>query len=382
MNNIYIEEKLQKLEKEHLIREERIFESPQLAKSMIDSREYLLFSSSNYLSLGENREILEKVKEKMDGIGLGSGGSRLTTGSHKVHKDLERNLAEFIGYENSLVYSSGFMANLGFLTAVCDDETIVFSDEKNHASIIDGIKLSKSKVEVYKHLDFKDLEEKLKKYPNRNKILVSDGVFSMDGDILPLDEFCRLGEKYKALTYVDDAHGFGILGENGRGITEIYKTYPDVMLVTFSKALGASGAALMTSNLMRKYLYNTSREFIFSTSISPVDTLITLESLNYIKSNKKNINKLKDNVSYLKKKLEENNFDIGGNSHIIPIKVGNEKRAQEIFKKLIDSGIFLSIIRFPAVPKNQAILRVTPMSNHTKEDLDFLMEKLNEFVKS
>lgn len=381
MNNIYIEEKLQKLEKEHLIREERIFESPQLAKSMIDSREYLLFSSSNYLSLGENKEILEKVKEKMDGIGLGSGGSRLTTGSHKVHKDLERNLAEFIGYENSLVYSSGFMANLGFLTAVCDDETIVFSDEKNHASIIDGIKLSKSKVEVYKHLDFKDLEEKLKKYPNRNKILVSDGVFSMDGDILPLDEFCRLGEKYKALTYVDDAHGFGILGENGRGITEIYKTYPDVMLVTFSKALGASGAALMTSNLMRKYLYNTSREFIFSTSISPVDTLITLESLNYIKSNKKNINKLKDNVSYLKKKLEENNFDIGGNSHIIPIKVGNEKRAQEIFKKLIDSGIFLSIIRFPAVPKNQAVLRVTPMSNHTKEDLDFLMEKLNEFVK-
>lgn len=381
MNNIYIEEKLQKLEKEHLIREERIFESPQLAKSMIDSREYLLFSSSNYLSLGENKEILEKVKEKMDGIGLGSGGSRLTTGSHKVHKDLERNLAEFIGYENSLVYSSGFMANLGFLTAVCDDETIVFSDEKNHASIIDGIKLSKSKVEVYKHLDFKDLEEKLKKYPNRNKVLVSDGVFSMDGDILPLDEFCRLGEKYKALTYVDDAHGFGILGENGRGITEIYKTYPDVMLVTFSKALGASGAALLTSNLMRKYLFNTSREFIFSTSISPVDTLIILESLNYIQSNKKNINKLKDNVSYLKKKLEENNFDIGGNSHIIPIKVGNEKRAQEIFKKLIDSGIFLSIIRFPAVPKNQAILRVTPMSNHTKEDLDFLMEKLNEFVK-
>lgn len=381
MNNIYIEEKLQKLEKEHLIREERIFESPQLPKSMIDSREYLLFSSSNYLSLGENKEILEKVKEKMDGIGLGSGGSRLTTGSHKVHKDLERNLAEFIGYENSLIYSSGFMANLGFLTAVCDDETIVFSDEKNHASIIDGIKLSKYKVEVYKHLDFKDLEEKLKKYPNRNKILVSDGVFSMDGDILPLDEFCRLGKKYQALTYVDDAHGFGVLGENGRGITEIYKTYPDVILVTFSKALGASGAALLTSNLMRKYLFNTSREFIFSTSISPVDTLIILESLNYIKSNKKNINKLKDNVLYLKKKLKENNFEIGGNSHIIPIKVGNEKRAQEIFKKLMDCGIFLSIIRFPAVPKNQAILRVTPMADHTKEDLDYLLEKLKEFVK-
>ena len=381
MNNNYIEEELQKLEENHLIRDERIFESPQLPKSIIDSKEYLLFSSSNYLTLGENKEILESVKDKIESMGLGSGGSRLTTGSHKVHKDLERSLAEFIGYENSLVYSSGFMANLGFLTAVCNDETIVFSDEKNHASIIDGIRLSKSKVEVYKHLDFKDLEEKLKKYPNRNKVLVSDGVFSMDGDILPLDEFCRLGEKYNALTYVDDAHGFGILGENGKGITEIYKTYPDVMLVTFSKALGASGAALLTSNLMRKYLYNTSREFIFSTSISPVDTLIILESLNYIKSNKKNINKLKDNVSYLKKKLEENNFDIGGNSHIIPIKVGNEKRAQEIFKKLMDSGIFLSIIRFPAVPKNEAILRVTPMANHSKEDLDFLLKKLKEFVK-
>lgn len=381
MNNNYIEEELQKLEENHLIRDERIFESPQLPKSIIDSKEYLLFSSSNYLSLGENKEILERVKDKIESMGLGSGGSRLTTGSHKVHKDLERKLAEFIGYENSLVYSSGFMANLGFLTAVCNDETIVFSDEKNHASIIDGIRLSKSKVEVYKHLEFKDLEEKLKKYPNKNKVLVSDGVFSMDGDILPLDEFCRLGEKYNALTYVDDAHGFGVLGENGKGITEIYKTYPDAMLVTFSKALGASGAALLTSNLMRKYLYNTSREFIFSTSISPIDTLIILESLNYIKSNKKNINKLKDNVLYLKKKLKENNFEIGGNSHIIPIKVGNEKRAQEIFKKLMDSGIFLSIIRFPAVPKNQAILRVTPMADHTKEDLDFLLEKLNEFVK-
>ena len=381
MNNNYIEEELQKLEENHLIRDERIFESPQLPKSIIDSKEYLLFSSSNYLSLGENKEILESVKDKIESMGLGSGGSRLTTGSHKVHKDLERSLAEFIGYENSLVYSSGFMANLGFLTAVCNDETIVFSDEKNHASIIDGIRLSKSKVEVYKHLDFRDLEEKLKKYHNKNKVLVSDGVFSMDGDILPLDEFCRLGEKYNALTYVDDAHGFGVLGENGKGITEIYNTYPDIMLVTFSKALGASGAALLTSNLMRNYLYNTSREFIFSTSISPIDTLIISESLNYIKSNKKNINKLKDNVSYLKKKLEENNFDIGGNSHIIPIKVGNEKRAQEIFKKLMDSGIFLSIIRFPAVPKNQAILRVTPMASHSKEDLDFLLKKLKEFVK-
>lgn len=381
MNNNYIEEELQKLEENHLIRDERIFESPQLPKSIIDSKEYLLFSSSNYLSLGENKEILERVKDKIESMGLGSGGSRLTTGSHKVHKDLERSLAEFIGYENSLVYSSGFMANLGFLTAVCDDETIVFSDEKNHASIIDGIRLSKSKVEVYKHLDFNDLEDRLRKYHDKNKVLVSDGVFSMDGDILPLDDFCRLGKKYQALTYVDDAHGFGVLGENGKGITEIYKTYPDVMLVTFSKALGASGAALLTSNLMRKYLYNTSREFIFSTSISPIDTLIILESLNYIQSNKKNINKLKDNVLYLKKKLKENNFEIGGNSHIIPIKVGNEKRAQEIFKKLMDSGIFLSIIRFPAVPKNQAILRVTPMADHTKEDLDFLVKKLIEFVK-
>lgn len=381
MNNNYIEEELQKLEENHLIRDERIFESPQLPKSIIDSKEYLLFSSSNYLSLGENKEILERVKDKIESMGLGSGGSRLTTGSHKVHKDLERSLAEFIGYENSLVYSSGFMANLGFLTAVCNDETIVFSDEKNHASIIDGIRLSKSKVEVYKHLDFNDLEDRLRKYHDKNKVLVSDGVFSMDGDILPLDDFCRLGKKYQALTYVDDAHGFGVLGENGKGITEIYKTYPDVMLVTFSKALGASGAALLTSNLMRNYLYNTSREFIFSTSISPVDTLIVLESLNYIQSNKKNINKLKDNVLYLKKKLKENNFEIGGNSHIIPIKVGNEKRAQEIFKKLMDSGIFLSIIRFPAVPKNQAILRFTPMADHTKEDLDFLVKKLIEFTK-
>lgn len=381
MNNNYIEEELQKLEENHLIRDERIFESPQLPKSIIDSKEYLLFSSSNYLSLGENKEILERVKDKIESMGLGSGGSRLTTGSHKVHKDLERKLAEFIGYENSLLYSSGFMGNLGFLTSVCDKDTLVFSDEKNHASIIDGIRLSKSKVEVYKHLDFNDLEDRLRKYPDKNKVLVSDGVFSMDGDILPLNEFCRLGEKYNALTYVDDAHGFGVLGENGKGITEIFNTYPDVMLVTFSKALGASGAALMTSNLMRRYLYNTSREFIFSTSISPVDTLIISESLNYIHSNKKNINKLKDNVSYLKKKLEENNFDIGGNSHIIPIKVGNEKRAQEIFKKLMDSGIFLSIIRFPAVPKNEAILRVTPMADHSKEDLDFLLEKLKEFVK-
>lgn len=188
----FLEEKLDLLEKQNLIRDERVFSTPQLPKSKIGSKEYLLFSSSNYLSLSENEEILDIVKSKMKNIGMGSGGSRLTTGTHKLHIELEKMLSSSIGYENSLLYSSGFMGNLGFLSAMCDKNTIVFSDEKNHASIIDGIKLSGATVQIYKHLDFLDLENKLKKHPNNRKVVVSDGVFSMDGDILPLDKFCLI----------------------------------------------------------------------------------------------------------------------------------------------------------------------------------------------
>ncbi len=378
----FLGEKLDLLEKQNLIRDERVFLTPQLPKSTIGSKEYLLFSSSNYLSLSENEEILDIVKTKMKNIGMGSGGSRLTTGTHKLHIELEKMLSNSIGYENSLLYSSGFMGNLGFLSAVCDKNTIVFSDEKNHASIIDGIKLSGATVQIYKHLDFLDLENKLKKHPNNRKVVVSDGVFSMDGDILPLDKFCLIAKKYDAISYVDDAHGFGVLGDRGLGITEMYDTLPDALLVTFSKAIGTSGAAILCSDLIRKYLYNSSREFIFSTSLSPFDILMTIESLNYILKNNNRQVKLMENINYLKDKLKDNGYDIRGNSHIIPIFIGDEEKAQKIFENLLKCGIFLSIIRFPSVPRNQSILRVTPMAEHSIKDLDFLVEKLNECVRS
>lgn len=378
----FIKDKLEHLEQKNLIRDERVFTSPQLPTSEIDFQNMLLFSSSNYLSLSENKHIINVVIEKLKNLAMGSGGSRLTTGTHKLHIELEELLSKITGYESSLLYSSGFMANLGFISALCDQETVVFSDEKNHASIIDGIKLSKAKVEVYRHLDFCDLENKLKKYPNYKKVIISDGVFSMDGDILPLDKFCKIAKKYDAITYVDDAHGFGVLGENGFGITEMCKDLPDALLVTFSKAIGTSGAAILCSKLMRRYLYNTSREFIFSTSASPVDILMTIEALKYLINNKNQNEKLKQNVTYLKKRLSENGYDIRGNSHIIPIFIGDEEKAGEIFKKLLENGIFLSIIRFPAVPKNEAILRITPMAEHSREDLDYLVEMLNKYVKN
>lgn len=215
----FIEDELLNLEKNNLIREIRTFRDTQSTFSNVNNNEILLFSSSNYLSLIEDRDIIDNAYKEACIYGTGSGGSRLTTGNSILHEKLETIIAEFIGYEESIVFSSGYNTNVGVISAIADRNTEIFSDEKNHASIIDGCRLSSAKITKYKHLNMEDLEEKLKNSENIKKIIISDGVFSMDGDILDLKKFVELADKYNALSIVDDAHGFGVIGESGKGIT-------------------------------------------------------------------------------------------------------------------------------------------------------------------
>ncbi|EGY79853.1 8-amino-7-oxononanoate synthase [Peptoniphilus indolicus ATCC 29427] len=261
----YIDSKMKFLSNQNLIRKQNIFSSTQSAISKINGKELLLFSSSNYLSIIENENIFDKGVNLAKKFGMGSGGSRLTTGSTILHMELETKLAKFCGYESALVFNSGYTANLGVISSIATEQHIIFSDEKNHASLIDGCKLSKAKIVVYEHNNLKDLENKLKLCYKFNKIIVSDSVFSMDGDIINLKGISMLGNKYNALTIIDDAHGFGVLGENGRGIIELTeeKLKPDILIATLSKAIGVEGGFVGTSKKIRDYILNHARSYIF-----------------------------------------------------------------------------------------------------------------------
>lgn len=377
----FIEDELLNLEKNNLIREIRTFRDTQSTFSNVNNNEILLFSSSNYLSLIEDRDIIDNAYKEACIYGTGSGGSRLTTGNSILHEKLETIIAEFIGYEESIVFSSGYNTNVGVISAIADRNTEIFSDEKNHASIIDGCRMSSAKITKYKHLNMEDLEEKLKNSENIKKIIISDGVFSMDGDILDLKKFVELADKYNALSIVDDAHGFGVIGESGKGITELYGVKPDILIGTLSKAVGSEGGFAATDKKIKKYLQNKSRSYIFSTSLSPFSISASYYAIKKIKENNKLVKALQRNIKYFTEELNKNKIIVNSKSAIIKIPIGNEKSALEISKKLWDRKIYIPAIRFPAVDKNKAILRITIMKNYTKKDMDYVISNLTEILK-
>lgn len=380
MNNKFdfIESELLNLERNNLIRTQNKFSTAQQVKSIINGKEMTLFSSSNYLSMAEDKEIFKEAYEMTLEFGVGSGGSRLTTGNTTIHEALEDKISEFINYESTILFSSGYSANVGVISAIASKNSIIFSDEKNHASIIDGCRLSGSKIVVYKHNDMIDLENKLKEYSEEKKIIVSDGVFSMDADILKLDEFVNLGNKYKAISVVDDAHGFGVLGENGKGIIEHFNNefYPDILIATLSKAIGSEGGFASTNSKIKKFLMHKARSYVFSTSLSPFIVAFSYCVINSLMKSNERVKKLKENIAYLVNELNKMGIEIDTKTPIIKILIGDEKKAMEISAKLNEAGIYIPAIRFPTVEKKKAILRITLMSNHSKEDIDNLIRNL------
>ena len=330
-----------------------------------------MLASNDYLGLIDHPEVKEAAKEAINIYGVGSGGSRLTTGTLPLHNQLETALASFKHTEKALIFNTGYMANAGIISALGIKDSIIFSDELNHASIIDGCRLSHAKTVVYKHNDMKDLAEKLQEHAGCQGLIVTDAVFSMGGDIAPLPDIMALAEQYHVLTMVDEAHATGVIGATGRGIVEHFglKRQPDVLMGTLSKALAAEGGYVCGSQLLIDYLRNTARSYIFSTSLSPAVLAAATKALELLENQPSMVRQLQENTRIFCKTLQKEGIEAHSDTAIVPIVLHDEELALRVAEKLNRQNIFISPIRYPTVPKGQAMLRAALMATHTPEEL-------------
>lgn len=336
----------------------------------------LNFCANNYLGLANNRNLIEVAKKSLDKYGLGTASVRFICGTFDLHKTFEEKLAEFLGFEDVITYSSCFAANGGVFSALLDENDAIISADLNHASLIDGIRLCKAARHFYKFDDMKDLEEKLKAAQNsKNRLIVTDGVFSMDGDIAKLNEICDLAEKYNAMVLVDDSHATGFIGANGRGTLELcgVEGRVDILTSTLGKALGGSGGGFIASKkeIIDK-LRNKSRPYLFSNNVLPMVAAVGIELLEMIKQSKSLIKKLAENTAYFREKMVEAGFDIRAGVHpVVPVMFGDAILASQVAKIMIEEeGIYVIAFSFPVVPKNEARIRVQISAAHEKEHLD------------
>jgi glycine C-acetyltransferase/8-amino-7-oxononanoate synthase len=343
------------------------------------------FSSNDYLSLKDNPITKQKLIHNIDKLSLGSGASVLVSGYHLIQKELEKFISEFKQTEDCIVVGSGYIANVGLIQAISDEEDIIFSDELNHASIIDGIRISKAKKVIYKHCNVEDLEEKLKKYHTKGKkIIITDGVFSMEGDIAPLDKIIEISKKYDAVVIVDDAHATGIIGEEGRGSLNYFNLMPDsniIQMGTLSKAVGSYGAFICGSRILIDYLVNTMRSVIFTTGLSPVQNFISLENFKILAKEDFRRKEVLEKSKYLASSLKNKGIDVKFfGTPIISLIVGKEENALKLRDRLLEKGFFVQAIRPPTVPEETSRLRITINYNHSYEDIERLCEALGELL--
>ncbi len=378
-----MEEELMSLKKQDLYRSMVTFDTAQTSNVEMEGEKQHLFCSNAYLDLCNDRKVKDCATAVLEEYGVGSGGSRLTTGNSRLHVALEQTIAGFKKREAALVFNTGYMANVGTISALVGKGDVIFSDALNHASIIDGCRLSGAKVLIYRHNDMEDLEEKLAAYAGQYGLIVSDGVFSMDGDIVNLPELIKLAKKYHFFTMIDEAHATGVIGHAGGGTEEYYgmEGSVDILMGTLSKAVGAEGGYVCGSRLLITYLMNKARSFIFSTSLSPVTMAAAKCGIERIMEEPQRVARLQENIGYFCGLLEERGICVNRETAIIPIIVGDEKRAMEIMKRLREKGYFISAIRYPTVERGSARLRIALMSSHTKEELLGLADALTECMK-
>ncbi len=363
----------------------RELQGPSLPISKVDGVEVIMLCSNNYLNLANHPKLREAALEAIRTHGVGSGSVRAIAGTMDLHLELERRLANFKGAEASLTYSAGFTANEGLIPQLVDKEDAIVSDELNHGSIIDGVRLTKAKRFVYKHSDMADLErvlDEVEKDNPRRILIITDGVFSMDGDIAPLDEIVKLGKEHGAMIYVDDAHGEAVLGEGGRGIVSHFGlTHKDVHfeMGTFSKAFGVMGGHVSGSDHMVKYAFNKSRSWLLSASHPPATAAACIAAIDILETEEQHVKTLWDNREYFKKGLQELGYDTGfSQTPIVPAMVGESSKANELSSGLYDEGILALPIVFPMVARDKARIRNMMNSGLTKEHLD---KSLNAYEK-
>ncbi|MSO00045.1 8-amino-7-oxononanoate synthase [Bacillus paralicheniformis] len=362
-----------------------IIESLQGSTVKMKGKDIIQLSSNNYLGLTSHPRLQKAAEEAVKRYGAGTGSVRTIAGTFTMHDELEKKLASFKNTEAALVFQSGFTANQGILSSILTKDDIVISDELNHASIIDGIRLTKAGKKVYQHADMEDLEKILKKSMNyRMRLIVTDGVFSMDGDIAPLPEIVRLAEQYDAFVMVDDAHASGVLGENGRGTVHHFGLDGKVHIQvgTLSKAICVLGGYAAGSKVLIDYLKHKGRPFLFSTSHPPAVTAACIEAVNVLMEEPSLIKKLWDNTSYFKKELEKIGLPlIKSETPITPILIGDEAEACRFSNTLFELGLFAQAIVFPTVPKGKARIRTIMTAQHSKEELDKALEIIETGAK-
>jgi len=352
---------------------------------IIDGKRVLNFCSNNYLGLADDSRLCQAAIDCIGEEGFGSGASRLVCGNMTAHQRLENYIAEFKGTEKCLVFSTGYMANIGIISSIFGRDDIIFSDRLNHASIIDGVQLSHAKWRRYPHRDMGALEDLLKSAGSYRKCgIITDSVFSMDGDIAPLDKIVELAKKYNCLIMIDEAHALGVMGPNGKGLAEHFGVEEDIdmHMGTLSKAVGSFGAYCCGSDQLISFLINKARSFIYTTGMPPSVSAASLKALEIIVQEPQRREQLWDNTAFIQGRLKRMGFDImGTETPIIPVLVGDAKVAVEFSKRLFNKGIFVSAIRPPTVPKNTSRLRLTVMATHTQQDLDDTLEQFEKIGK-
>jgi len=383
----FYESELEKIKESGLWKEERIIDGPQGAKIKLrDGRTVLNMCANNYLGLSNHPRVIEAAKAGLDRWGYGLSSVRFICGTQDIHKQLEKKLTEFLGTEDTILYSSCFDANGGVFEVLLTEEDAVISDQLNHASIIDGIRLCKAVRYRYNNNDMADLEEKLKQaQSHRFRLIVTDGVFSMDGIIADLKAICDLADKYDALVMVDDSHAVGFLGEKGRGTHEYCDVMGriDILTGTLGKALGgASGGYVSGRKEIIDLLRQRSRPYLFSNTLAPAIAAASIEALEILTESTKLRDTLFENTRYYREKLKEAGFDIAEGIHpIVPIMLGDAVLAHKMSLALMERGIYATAFSYPVVPMNKARIRTQISAEHTREDLDYVVRTFAEVRK-
>ena len=384
MNKIlWIEEELQKLNQAGLYNRIRTLSSPQGAWLVVDGKRVLNFCSNNYLGLANHPNLVKAAQKAVEKYGVGPAAVRTIAGTMDLHIELERRLAAFKGVEAAIVFQSGFNANIATIPALVGKEDVIFSDELNHASIIDGCRLSGGRIVRFAHADPADLERVIndEKGSYRRALIVTDGVFSMDGDIAPLDKLCQVALDHDILLMVDDAHGEGVLGKGGRGIVDHFNLHGkvDVEIGTLSKAFGVVGGVVAGNAHIVEWLKQRGRPFLFSSASTVPDVAACLAAVDLLEESTELVDKLWENTRFFKEEMKKLGFDTGESvTPITPIMLGEAPLAQQFSRDLFEEGIFAMALGFPTVPRGKARIRVMISASHTRDDLE---QGLNAFEK-
>lgn len=375
----WIKDELNNLHDKGLYNQIRTINSPQGAWLVVDGKRCLNFCSNNYLGLANDPRIVHAAQEAMQKYGVGPAAVRTIAGTQDIHIELEKRMASFKKVESAITFQSGFNANLATIPALVGKSDVIFSDELNHASIIDGSRLSGAKIIRYAHADAGDLERKLVEHRSifPRSLVVTDGVFSMDGDIAPLDRIYDVCKNYESILMVDDAHGEGVLGHGGRGIVDHFDLHGkvDIEIGTMSKAFGVMGGVVAGNKIVIEWLHQRGRPFLFSSAMTVPDTAACIAALDILEESTVLVDRLWENTKYFKTEMVNLGFDTGESvTPITPVMLGEASLAQQFSRQLFENGVFAMAIGFPTVPQGKARIRVMISASHEKEDLDYGLE--------